>query len=62
LGLSEDCYSIIPVSGGTESYLSIDDFDYCDAIVESGRTIKDNNLKIVKVLAESIQAALYTLI
>jgi ATP phosphoribosyltransferase len=51
LGIDEDCYSIVQVGGGTESFLELDNFDYCDAIVESGRTIEDNDLKIVKVLA-----------
>lgn len=62
IGVDESCYSIIQVSGSTESYLEIDSFDYCDAIVESGRTIEDNNLRIVKILAPQIQAAMYTLV
>lgn len=33
IGVDESCYSIIQVSGGTESYLEINSFDYCDAIV-----------------------------
>jgi ATP phosphoribosyltransferase len=37
------------------------EFDYCDAIVESGRTIEDNGLEIVKVICDTIYGALYTL-
>ena len=39
LGICESHYSLINVSGGTEGFLEMEEFDYCDAIVESGKTI-----------------------
>ncbi len=39
-------YSLIKVSGHSEGFLSDKKFDYCDAIVFSGKTIEDNDLEI----------------
>lgn len=52
---------MIRVSGGTESYLAADSFgaDYCDAIVESGKTVEENELEIVAVLEKTIYAGYY---
>lgn len=46
LGIAEDCFTIFKVSGCSESYLKMNKFDYCDAIVVTGKTLKDNNLEI----------------
>ena len=40
LRIKEDCYRITHVCGGTESFMQISDFDYCDATMESGKTIE----------------------
>ncbi len=61
LGINEEHYTLFPVSGGTEGYLQSQLFDYCDAIVETGKTLEDNNLEIVKVLCDQVYGALYTL-
>lgn len=39
LGVGEETYTLFRVSGGTEGYLQSELFDYCDAIVETGRTL-----------------------
>ena len=61
LGVDEGCYTLIRVSGGTESYLAADSFgaDYCDAIVESGKTVEENELEIAAVLQKPIYAGYY---
>ena len=50
--IDEKKYSLIRVSGSTESYLASrkSKVHYCDAIVESGKTVKDNDLLILSVL------------
>lgn len=39
LGIDEENFTLFRVSGGTEGYLQSELFDYCDAIVETGRTL-----------------------
>jgi hypothetical protein len=36
-------------------------FQYCDAILSSGKTIKDNNLEIEAVLEDTIKVILFEL-
>lgn len=47
------------VMGSSESYLINSDYDLCDSIVESGETIRANNLKIFKKLDIPIVIGLY---
>lgn len=44
--ISSDKYTLLKVTGHSEGYLSDYRFDYCDAIVHSGRTIEENNLEL----------------
>lgn len=56
-----DKYDIDIVTGSSESYLVNSDYDLCDAIVESGLTIKENNLEIYERLDIDINIGLYLL-
>lgn len=47
------------VMGSSESYLINSDYDLCDSIVESGETIRANNLNIFKKLEIPIVIGLY---
>lgn len=49
LGINSDCYSLHKFLGSSESFLvneSDTKYDLCDAIVSSGKTLKENNLEI----------------
>ena len=54
-------YSLIKVSGHSQGFLSDSNFDYCDAIVFSGKTIEDNQLEIQAVIKSEIKVILFTL-
>lgn len=46
--------------GSSESYLvNSDEYDLCDAIVETGNTIKENNLEIYKTLDYPVKVGLF---
>ena len=38
-GISSDCYKLVKVSGHSEGYLRDKNFDLCDAIVHTGKTL-----------------------
>ena len=62
LGIDETVYNLYRVNGSSEAYLESDNFDYCDAIVETGTTLNVNELEVVEVLCNQIYGALYTLL
>ena len=49
-GISSDCYSLTRISGQSESYLNIEKFDYTDAIINTGETLKSNNLEVEAII------------
>ena len=61
-GIQDDSYVLTPVGGSSESFLvGLTKVRYllCDAIVESGRTLKENNLEVWRSIRENIQIGLY---
>lgn len=49
MGISPNCYSLHKFSGSSESFLvnkTAVDYDLCDAVVSSGKTLEENNLEI----------------
>ena len=48
------------VFGSSESYLVNSDYDVCDAIVETGSTINENNLEIYNKLPITVKIGLFT--
>lgn len=64
-GISSDHYTLTHVSGTSESFLVNDtktNYLLCDAIVETGRTIEENNLEIWKYVKKigDIKIGLYS--
>lgn len=55
-------YDIVSITGSSESFLVDKElgFDLADAVVESGKTIKENGLEIYKTVLEHLKIALYT--
>jgi phosphoribosyl-AMP cyclohydrolase/phosphoribosyl-ATP pyrophosphohydrolase/imidazole glycerol phosphate synthase subunit HisF len=53
LGVTDDSFSIVRVSGSSESFMvneSKTHFTFADAIIETGSTIKENNLEVWKLV------------
>ncbi len=49
-GITKEKYNLDLVLGSSEGYLINNDYDLCDAIVESGKTLDENNLKIFNII------------
>jgi len=49
----EKCFEIIPIKGGLEGHLLSDIADYGVSIVQSGETVQQNNLEVVKHLRKT---------
>jgi len=55
-GISPDCYSLHKFSGSSESFLVNDtcnNYDLCDAIVSTGKTLEENNLEIFATITSA---------
>ena len=55
-GISPDCYTLHKFSGSSESFLINDtcnNYDLCDAIVSTGKTLEANNLEIFSTVMEA---------
>lgn len=56
IGIKPDCYSLHKFSGSSESFLVNDtcnNYDLCDAVVSTGKTLDENNLEIFDTMIES---------
>ena len=58
-GVPGDSYKLIKISGHSESYLSDSQFDLCDAIIQTGKTLEENNLEPEAILESAICAVLF---